>query len=170
MDTSHFIISAKDLYQEALHSIEGKLRSIETDGTPVSEGQRIMELADIHLQMHCVAQAEKEYLEAITLLLEYSNDLLRKGIAIPNYIPRILFAQEHRSEYITILQTCIRAANALTGICECANRKREAKRHDKISLQLQESLRKEIDKLSEPKLIPMKVVDSDFIGIQASPI
>lgn len=170
MDTSHFIITAKDLRQEALHYIEEQLRSIQTDGTPVSEGQRLMELADIHLQMHCVAQAEREYLEAITLLLEYSNDLRRKGIAIPDYIPRILFAQEHRAEQITILQACIRGTNALSGICECANRKRDAKRYDKESLRWQEYLRKEIEKLSGPQLIPMKVVGADFVSVQVSPI
>ena len=170
MDTSHFTPSTEDLYQEALHSIEEQFRNIQTDGTPISEGQRLMELAEIHIKMHCVAQAEKELANALTLLLEYSNDLLRKGNAIPDYIPRILFAQEHRSEQITILQTCIRGASTLSGICECACRKHEAKRYDKISLQLQECLRKEIKKLSELQLVPMKVVGTDCIGIQASPV
>ncbi len=170
METSHFNLSAEVLYQEALHSVEEKIQNVKTDGTPISEGRRLMELADIHLKMHCVTQAEEELVNALTLLLEYSNDLLRRDNAIPDYIPRILFAHEHRSEQITILQTCIRGASALSGICECACRKHEAKRYDKISLQLQECLRKEIEKLSTPQLIPTKVVGTDFISVHVSPI
>lgn len=168
--TSHFTLSTEALYHEALRSVEEKIQNMETDGTPVSEGHRLMELAETHLKMHCVAQAEQEFVESITFLLEYSNDLRRRGNAIPDFIPRILFGQEHRSEQITILQICIRATTILSGICECACRKKEAKRYDKISLQLQEHLRKEVSKLSGPQLIPMKVVGTDFIGIQAIPI
>ena len=170
METSHFTLSAESLFQEALHSVEEKIQNVKTDGTPISEGHRLMELAEIHIKMHCVVQAEKELASASTLLLEYSNDLLRRGNAIPNHIPRILFQQEHRSVQITILQTCIKAANILSGICECVCRKNDAKRYNKISLQLQEYLRKETDKLSEPQLIPMKVVSTDFINVQVSPV
>lgn len=169
-NTSHFTLSAQDLCLDALRSVEEKIQNMETDGTPISEGQRLIELAEIHLKMHCVAQAEKELANALALLLKYSNDLLRSGNAIPNYIPRILFQQEHRVEQITILQTCITAAIRLRGICECACRKKEAKRYDKISLQLQEYLRNEIAKLSEPQLTPMKVVGRDFLGVQVTPI
>lgn len=170
METSHFTLSAEALYQEALHSVEEKIQNVKTDGTPISEGHRLIELAEIHLKMHCVAQAEKELVNTLTLLLEYSNDLLRRGNAIPDYIPRILFQQEYRSVQITILQTCIRAANLLSGICKCACRKKEAKRYDIISLQLQEHLRKETDKLSEPQLTPMKVVGADFINVYVSSV
>ena len=170
METSHFNLSTEVLYQEALHSVEEKIQNVKTDGMPISEGRRLMELAEIHLKMHCVTQAEEELAKALTLLLEYSNDLLRRGNAIPDYIPRILFQQEYRSVQITILQTCIKAANILSGICECACGKKDAKRYDKISLQLQEYLRKETDKLSEPQLIPMKVVGADFINVHVSPV
>lgn len=170
METSHFNLSAEVLYQEALHSVEEKIKNAKIDGTPISEGHRLMELAEIHLKMHCVIQAEEELVNALMLLLEYSNDLLRRGNAMPDYISRILFQQEYRSVQITILQTCIKAANILSGICECACRKKDVKRYDKISLQLQELLRKETDNLSGPQLIPTKVVGTDFISVHVSPI
>lgn len=160
----------KPFIQEALRSVEEKIQNVKKDGTPISEGRRLMVLAEIHLKMHCVTQAEEELVNALTLLLEYSNDLLRRGNAIPDYIPRILFHQEYRSVQITILQTCIKAANILSGICECAGRKKDAKRYDKISLQLQEYLRKETDNLSEPQLIPMKVVGTDFLSVHMSSV
>ena len=97
METSHFNLSTEVLYQEALHSVEEKIQNVKIDGTPISEGRRLMELAEIHLKMHCVTQAEEELVNALTLLLEYSNDLLQRGNAIPAYISRILFQREHRS-------------------------------------------------------------------------
>ena len=170
METSHFNLSTELLYQEALHSVEEKIQNVKIDGTPISEGRRLMELAEIPLKMHCVTQAEEELANVLTILLEYSNDLLLKGNTIPDFIPRTLFQQEYRTVQITILRTCIRAAKILSGICECACRKKDAKRYDKISLQLQEYLRKETDNLSEPQLIPMKVVGSDFISVHVSPV
>lgn len=165
----HFILSAEALYQEALQTVEEQLQNIETDGTPVSEGHRLLELAEIHLKMRRISQAEQEIVNAMTFLIEYYTAILQESNAISEALSRTLFYQEHRPMVIHILQTCIRAAGKLSGICRCASRKKEAKRFDKISRQLQEYLRKEEAYLSEPQLIPMKVVGTDFIGVQMIP-
>lgn len=168
--TSHFTFSAEALSAEALHTVEEQLQSMETDGTPISEGQRILELAEIHLKMCRISQAEDELLSALILLLQYSNDILREGNAITEVIPHTLFVQEHRPTQILILELCKRAAEKLSGICSCGGRKQDAKTYDKFLFKIQESLRNEIAMLSEPQLIPMKVVGTDFISVHASPI
>ena len=167
--TNHFTRSAEPMYQEALRTLEKHFQEMETDGKPIEEGQRLIEIAEIHLKMHRISQAEKELHDAFKVLYGHSNEILKKRNAIPEVIPRILYEQEHRPTLVTILQTCITILEKIAGICRCASRKREAKKYDKIILILRQDLHEEMIKMSEPQIIPMKVVGTDFIGIKTTP-
>lgn len=157
-------------YLESLRSIEGKFMGLVTDETPLSEGLRLIGLAEVHLKMRRIALAEKELVNALVGLFEYDLDILHRGNAISEVIPRVLFMQEHRPLRISIIQARIKAAEMLSGIYRCANRKYLFKRFDRLFFKSQEELRKELALMQEPQLVQMRVVDSDFTGIYVSPI